>query len=90
MGWQDYFEILLCAVCAVLIAINIQLIFRHELYKSYGTGCIFFFLTLTLVFRIVYLVDAVIVHEKGSPIFIAVFVLAPNFLMTMVSLSFYT
>ena len=47
-------------------------------------------LTLTMVLRIVYLLYAITVWESQSAIFIEFVILAPNFLMTMVSLSFYT
>ena len=74
----------------MLLIINFQLIYRFELYKSYSTGCIFMLLTVTMVLRIIYLVYAITVLESRSALFIELIVLAPNFLMTMVSLSFYT
>jgi len=81
---------LLCLSCIVLIGVNVQLIVRHELYRNYGTGCIFLLLTFTMVFRVVYLIYSITVLENHSEIFIEIIVLAPNFMMTMVSLSFYT
>ncbi len=89
-GWQQILEIILCLACFVLLAVNVQLIFRFELYKSYSTGCIFMLLTMTMILRIVYLLYAITVLESRSAIFIELIILAPNFLMTMVSLSFYT
>jgi hypothetical protein len=83
-------EIILCLACFVLVIINLQLIFRFELYESYSTGCIFMLLSVTMVLRIIYLIYAITVLESRSALFIELIVLAPNFLMTMVSLSFYT
>ena len=83
-------EIILCLACFVLLIINLQLIFRFELYESYSTCCIFMLLSVTMVLRIIYLIYAITVLESRSALFIELIVLAPNFLMTMVSLSFYT
>lgn len=81
---------ILCITCVVLIALDLQLIVRFELYKNYGTGCIFLLLTVSMVLRVVYLIYEMTVLESSSLLFLEVIVLAPNFLMTMVSLSFYT
>ena len=89
--WQQYLEMILCFACFVLIAFDLQLITRFQLYKSYGTGCIFLLLTLSMILRVVYLIYSIcVLGDKHSEIFMEVIVLAPNFLMTMVSLSFYT
>jgi len=43
-----------------------------------------------MVLRVVYLIYTITTLENHSEIFLVIILLAPNFLMTMVALSFYT
>ena len=89
LTWEQYVEIVLSFVCLVLIVFDLKLIVRYELYKSYGIGCIFILITFSIIMRAVYLIYSIFKIDSRSYLFTWIFVLAPDFLITMVSLSFY-